>query len=420
MTRPRAAATALRRRPGATGEAACPRLPTRTPPPRRPPPRSTTPRPKRAFRDILRWIGEDPDRDGLKDTPARMIRAYREYFAGYETDPEEALRTTFTEVDGYDEMIVLRGVTFESHCEHHLAPIVGRAWVGYLPDRRVVGISKLARIVDIYARRLQIQERLTAQIANAIESVLKPRGVAVVVKATHHCMMSRGVRRHGADLVTSRMLGVFRDQPITRSEFLALVELEERVPRLNFALETLRRCPARFHYEGYAIVSADGMIADADGHMPPALQNPADARFFSEALDRAAVLVHGRHSHEGHAQFAAPTPRRRHPPRRGDRRRPRVAPFGAVEPGRRAVRRRLRGARNRRRNGGDPRRAGGLRAVSRARLRAVSAQPRRRRRACPAACRSSAAAGFRSRRRWRRRACRPDSRAGSTAKRASR
>jgi GTP cyclohydrolase I len=153
-----------------------------------------------------------------------MIRAYREYFAGYETDPEEALRTTFTEVDGYDEMIVLRGVTFESHCEHHLAPIVGRAWVGYLPDRRVVGISKLARIVDIYARRLQIQERLTAQIANAIESVLKPRGVAVVIKATHHCMMSRGVRRHGADLVTSRMLGAFRDQPITRSEFLALVD----------------------------------------------------------------------------------------------------------------------------------------------------------------------------------------------------
>ena len=185
---------------------------------------------KRAFREILQWIGEDPDRDGLKDTPARMVRAYREYFAGYETDPEEALRTTFTEVDGYDEMIVLRGVTFESHCEHHLAPIVGRAWVGYLPDRRVVGISKLARIVDIYARRLQIQERLTAQIANAIESVLKPRGVAVVVKATHHCMMSRGVRRHGADLVTSRMLGVFRDHAITRSEFLALVDSKSESP----------------------------------------------------------------------------------------------------------------------------------------------------------------------------------------------
>lgn len=179
---------------------------------------------RRAFRDILRWIGEDPERDGLKDTPARMIRAYREYFAGYDLDPEEVLRTTFSETDGYDEMIVLRGVTFESHCEHHLAPIVGRAWVGYLPDRRVVGISKLARIVEIYARRLQIQERLTSQIANAIDDVLKPRGVAVVIKATHHCMMSRGVKRHGADLVTSRMLGCFREQPITRSEFLALVD----------------------------------------------------------------------------------------------------------------------------------------------------------------------------------------------------
>ncbi len=179
---------------------------------------------ERAFRDILRWIGEDPTRDGLKNTPARMVRAYREYFAGYASDPEDALRTTFEEVDGYDEMIVLRGVTFESHCEHHLAPIIGRAWVGYVPDRRVVGISKLARIVEIYARRLQIQERLTAQIANAIESVLQPRGVAVVIKATHHCMMSRGVRKHGADLVTSRMLGCFRDQPMTRSEFLTLVD----------------------------------------------------------------------------------------------------------------------------------------------------------------------------------------------------
>jgi GTP cyclohydrolase I len=179
---------------------------------------------RRAFREILQWIGEDPDRDGLKDTPARLMRAYREYFAGYASDPEDALRTTFKETDGYDEMIVLRGVTFESHCEHHLAPIVGRAWVGYVPDHRVVGISKLARVVELYARRLQIQERLTAQIANSIDTVLKPRGVAVVIKATHHCMMSRGVRRHGADLVTSRMLGCFRDQPMTRSEFLALVD----------------------------------------------------------------------------------------------------------------------------------------------------------------------------------------------------
>src|SRR6204780_5965939 len=139
-----------------------------------------------AFRTILKWIGEDANRDGLIETPDRLVRAYREYFAGYDEDPHEVLRKTFSEVDGYDEMIVLRGVTFESHCEHHIAPIVGRAWVGYVPDRRVVGISKLARIVEIYARRLQIQERLTAQIANSIDSVLHPRGVAVVIKATHH------------------------------------------------------------------------------------------------------------------------------------------------------------------------------------------------------------------------------------------
>ena len=178
---------------------------------------------ERAFRDILRWIGDDPARDGLKNTPARMVRAYREYFAGYASDPEDALRTTFEEVDGYDEMIVLRGVTFESHCEHHIAPIIGRVWVGYIPDKRVVGISKLARVVEIFSKRLQIQERLTAQIANAVEEVLKPCGVAVVVKAAHHCMIDRGVRKRGADLVTSRMLGVFRDQPQTRQEFLSLV-----------------------------------------------------------------------------------------------------------------------------------------------------------------------------------------------------
>jgi GTP cyclohydrolase IA len=176
-----------------------------------------------AFRTILKWIGENPNRDGLKETPDRLVRAYREYFCGYEEDADEVLRKTFTEVDGYDEMIVLRGVTFESHCEHHIAPIIGRAWVGYIPDRRVVGISKLARVVEIFSKRLQIQERLTAQVANAVDEVLKPRGVAVVVKAAHHCMIDRGVRKRGADLVTSRMLGVFRDQPATRSEFLALV-----------------------------------------------------------------------------------------------------------------------------------------------------------------------------------------------------
>jgi GTP cyclohydrolase I len=176
-----------------------------------------------AFRTIIEWIGEDPNRDGLIETPNRLRRAYREYFAGYDEDPHDVLRKTFSEVDGYDEMIVLRGVTFESHCEHHIAPIIGRVWVGYIPDKRVVGISKLARVVEIFSKRLQIQERLTAQIANAVDEVLKPSGVAVVVKAAHHCMIDRGVRKRGADLVTSRMLGVFRDQPQTRQEFLSLV-----------------------------------------------------------------------------------------------------------------------------------------------------------------------------------------------------
>src|SRR5271157_2686999 len=176
-----------------------------------------------AFRTVIQWIGEDPDRDGLRETPHRLVRAFREYFCGYDEDPAQVLRKTFSEVEGYDEMIVLRGVTFESHCEHHVAPILGRVWVGYIPDHRVVGISKLARVVEIFARRLQIQERLTAQIANTVDEVLKPRGVAVVVKAQHHCMISRGIHKRGSDLVTSRMLGVFRDNALTRSEFLSLV-----------------------------------------------------------------------------------------------------------------------------------------------------------------------------------------------------
>ena len=179
-----------------------------------------------AFRTIIRWIGEDPERDGLIETPDRLVRAYREYFAGYDEDPHEILSKTFSEVDGYDEMIVLRGVTFESHCEHHIAPIIGRVWVGYIPHKRVVGISKLARVVEIFSKRMQIQERLTAQIANAVDDVLKPCGVAVVVKASHHCMIDRGVRKRGADLVTSRMLGVFRDQAQTRQEFLSLVNAD--------------------------------------------------------------------------------------------------------------------------------------------------------------------------------------------------
>lgn len=178
---------------------------------------------EQAFREVLRWIGEDPDRDGLRETPARLIRAYQEYFSGYRQDPEQILRKTFEETDGYDEMVVLRGIRFESHCEHHVAPIIGRAWVAYVPDRRVVGISKLARVVEAYARRLQIQERLTAQIANAIDQVLKPQGVGVVIKAAHHCMSSRGVHMHGTDMVTSRMLGCFRDNPMTRQEFMSMV-----------------------------------------------------------------------------------------------------------------------------------------------------------------------------------------------------
>ena len=173
-----------------------------------------------AVRTLLRWVGEDPARDGLLETPARVTRAFEEYFAGYEQDPEAILRKTFEEIAGYDEMIILRGVRFESHCEHHMAPIIGQAWVAYVPDGRVVGISKLARVVEAFAKRLQIQERLTAQIANTINDVLKPQGVGVVIKAKHHCMSTRGVRKHDSDLVTSRMLGCFRDNAMTRQEFL--------------------------------------------------------------------------------------------------------------------------------------------------------------------------------------------------------
>lgn len=173
-----------------------------------------------AFRAIIRWIGDDPDRDGLVETPARAARALEEFFVGYGQDPTMILQKTFDEIEGYDEMIVLRGIRFESHCEHHMAPIIGRAWVAYIPRGRVVGISKLARVVGAYARRLQIQERMTAQIANTINDVLKPQGVGVIIKAAHHCMTTRGVNKPEADLVTSRMLGCFRDNPLTRQEFL--------------------------------------------------------------------------------------------------------------------------------------------------------------------------------------------------------
>jgi GTP cyclohydrolase I len=177
-----------------------------------------------AFRTIIRWTGDDPDRPGLVETPARVARAFEEYFAGYAQDPELLLQKTFEEIAGYDEMVVLRGIDFESHCEHHLAPIIGRAWVAYVPRGRVVGISKLARVVETYAKRLQIQEKMTAQIADTIERVLKPAGVGVIIKATHHCMTTRGVHKPGTDLVTSRMLGCFRDNPATRQEFLSIAE----------------------------------------------------------------------------------------------------------------------------------------------------------------------------------------------------
>jgi GTP cyclohydrolase IA len=177
-----------------------------------------------AVRTILRWAGDDPERDGLLETPARVTRALEESFVGYGQDPAAILQKSFGETEGYDEMIALRGVRFESHCEHHMAPIVGRAWVAYVPSGRVVGISKLARVVEVYARRLQIQERLTAQIANTIDDALKPRGVGVVIKASHHCMTARGVHKPNSDLVTSRMLGCFRDNPELRQEFLRMTD----------------------------------------------------------------------------------------------------------------------------------------------------------------------------------------------------
>jgi GTP cyclohydrolase IA len=175
-----------------------------------------------AVRVLIEWAGDDPDREGLRDTPARVARSYRELFAGYETDPREYLRRTFEEVGGYDEMVVLKDIRFYSYCEHHMLPVIGRAHVGYLPTDRVVGISKLARVVRGYARRLQIQEKMTADIAGAIEDVLRPRGVGVVVDAEHSCMTMRGVNAPSSSLVTSTLLGVIRDDPRTRQEFLSL------------------------------------------------------------------------------------------------------------------------------------------------------------------------------------------------------
>ena len=176
-----------------------------------------------AIRTLLLWAGDDPDREGLADTPARVARAFEDWFSGYKDDPQEYLQRTFEEVEGYDEMIVLKDIRFESHCEHHLAPIIGRAHIGYLPNNKVVGISKLARVVEAYARRLQVQEKMNAQIANCIQSVLEPKGVAVVIEATHQCMTTRGVHKPGVSMVTSTMLGDFRKNPLTRREFLSVI-----------------------------------------------------------------------------------------------------------------------------------------------------------------------------------------------------
>ena len=190
--------------------------------------RKTTPKPSReeaeqAIHTLLRWAGDDPSREGLADTPARVAKAFEEWFSGYDQDPEEYLTRTFEEIEGYDDMVILRDIRFESHCEHHLAPIIGRVHVGYLPTSRVVGISKLARVVEAYARRLQVQEKMNAQIANTIQKVLKPKGVAVVIEAAHQCMTTRGVHKTGVTMVTSTMLGAFRDNSDTRREFLNII-----------------------------------------------------------------------------------------------------------------------------------------------------------------------------------------------------
>jgi GTP cyclohydrolase I len=188
-----------------------------------------------AVRTLIHWSGDDPDREGLLATPARVVRAYEEWFSGYNDDPREYLKRTFEETGGYDEVVVLRDIRFESHCEHHMAPIIGRVHVGYLPRNRVVGISKLARLVEVYARRLQIQEKMTAEIATCLDQVLKPHGVAVVAEGTHQCMTTRGVHKTGVTMVTSRMLGVFRDHAETRQEFLAAVGMRGAIGAVNGA-----------------------------------------------------------------------------------------------------------------------------------------------------------------------------------------
>ncbi|MEH6413940.1 GTP cyclohydrolase I FolE [Pseudomonas sp. CGJS7] len=178
-----------------------------------------------AVRTLLAWAGEDPAREGLLDTPKRVVEAYGDWFSGYTDDPREYLARTFEEVAGYDEMIVLRDIEFESHCEHHMAPIIGKAHVGYLPSGKVVGISKLARVVETYARRFQVQEKMTAQIAQSIQDVLQPLGVGVVIEGAHECMTTRGVHKRGVSMITSKMLGMFRDDARTRAEFLRFIDV---------------------------------------------------------------------------------------------------------------------------------------------------------------------------------------------------
>ena len=176
-----------------------------------------------AIRTLIQWAGDDPDREGLIDTPSRVVRSYEEFYQGYTADPRALLERTFEEVEGYDEIVFLRDIRFESHCEHHMAPIIGRAHVAYLPHQRVVGISKLARLIDVYAKRLQIQEKMTSQIANTINEILQPKGTAVVIEASHQCMTTRGVHKAGVSMVTSTMLGAFREEASTRREFLAMI-----------------------------------------------------------------------------------------------------------------------------------------------------------------------------------------------------
>jgi GTP cyclohydrolase IA len=186
-----------------------------------------------AVRTLISWAGDDPDREGLRATPARVVRAYEEWFSGYKDNPRDYLKRTFEETGGYDEVVVLRDIRFESFCEHHMAPIIGRVHIGYLPRNRVVGISKLARLVEVYARRLQIQEKMTAEIATCVDEVLKPHGVAVVAEATHQCMTTRGIHKTGVSMVTSRMLGVFRDHAETRHEFLSAIGMRGAIHVAN-------------------------------------------------------------------------------------------------------------------------------------------------------------------------------------------